>query len=161
MGKIDKRAIVLWEKSFYSLQMIADYLGVSRAGVKKFLNRHGVDTSKRLWDVTCDNCGIKFKKPRCQIRKNRFNYHNQACYIESMENPDYNPNRQGARIARRLVKSLFPLEPENVVHHKDGDTTNNDPSNQMVFRNHGDHMCWHKGNRAFVDVLWDGGGIQR
>lgn len=160
MAKITERAIELWE-NLYSLQMIADVFGVSRAGVKKFLNRHGVDTRKRKWDAVCNECGKNFLKPRCQIRKNRFNYCTIACYIKSMENPNYNENRQGQRMARKSVKSLFPLDPDNIVHHKDGDTTNNLPSNQMVFRNHSEHMRWHRGDRSLVDVLWDGGGICR
>lgn len=154
--RIDERALDLWDK-LYSLQMIADVLGVTRQGIRKFLIRHGVDTSKRKFEVECSQCGEKFSKHRCQIRKNRFNYCSKACYIKSMYNPDYNPNRQGQRIARYLVHSLFPLDPDNVVHHKDSNTANNDPSNLMVFRNHGDHMRWHRGDKSLVKPLWDGG----
>ncbi len=156
--KMDKGVIDLWYK-LYSLQMIADVYGVSRAGVKKFLNRHGVDTRKRKFEVICNQCNEAFLKQRCQIRANRFNYCTSVCYIESMRNPEYNPNRQGQVVARRLVKSLFPLDPENIVHHKDGDTANNDPANQMVFRNHSEHMRWHRGDRSLVKPLWDGAGI--
>ncbi len=154
---LDDGAVRLWG-GLYSLQMIADVYGVSRAGVKKFLNRHGVDTRKRKWDVVCNQCGVEFKKPRCQIRKNRFNYCTVDCYIRSMENPDYFENRQGQREARKMVSAFFPLMPEHVVHHEDGNTTNNDPSNQMVFRNHSDHMRWHRGDRSLVKPLWSGGG---
>ncbi len=159
-NRIDSRAIDLWNK-LYSLQMIADVYGVTRQAVKKHLNKRGISTHKRKWPVKCDQCGKIFKRTRCNIRKNRFNYHNQACYIKSMENPDYNENRQGQRIARATVSRLFPLEPEHVVHHKDGDTTNNDPPNQMVFRNHSDHMRWHRGDRSLVKPLWDGAGKNR
>jgi len=154
-NRITERAIELWNE-LYSLQMIADELGVSRAGVKKYLNRRGIDTGKRKWDVTCNECGVAFKKPRCQIRKNRFSYCTIACYIKAMRNPDYNENRQGQRIARKSVKSLFPLDPGNVVHHEDGDTTNNDPVNLMVFATHGAHMRWHRGDRSLVKPLWVG-----
>lgn len=153
-NRIDNRAIDLWNE-LYTLQMIADVIGVSRAGVKKYLNRHGVNTTKQGGVlVICDECGIDFRKPRCQVRKNRFNYCTIACYIKSMENPDYNENRQGQRVARYSIKSIFPLDPENVVHHKDSDTTNNEPSNLMVFANHGDHMRWHRGDKELVTPLW-------
>lgn len=154
MGKLDEGVVVLWGDDLYTLQMIADLYGVSRQGVKKFLNRRGIDTGYRKLVVVCDGCGVEFEKSRCHVRKNRFNYCSLVCYVESMEKPDYNVNRQGQRDARRLVKSMFPLEPDHVVHHKDGDTTNNDVDNLLVFANHSDHMRWHRGDRGLVSPLW-------
>lgn len=35
------------------------------------------------------------------------------------------------------------LKPEEVVHHKDGIKTNNDPNNLILFKNNSDHMKYH------------------
>ena len=41
----DQEAARLWTDELYSLQMIANVMGVTRTGIKKALNRQGVDTS--------------------------------------------------------------------------------------------------------------------
>lgn len=37
-----------------------------------------------------------------------------------------------------------PLTPDEVVHHKDGDSRNNAPENLMVFPNHAEHSKHHR-----------------
>jgi len=153
-NRIDSRAVEMWN-ALYSLQMIADVLGVSRAGVKKYLNRNGIDTSKRKWVVVCDHCGVKFEKHRCQIRKNKNNYCTQPCYVKSMDNPEYYINRQCQRNAREVVGACgYYLSADEVVVFKDGDCNNSDPNNLMVFASHSDHMRWHRGDRELVKPLW-------
>lgn len=153
-NQIDKRAVEMWNE-LYSLQMIADVFNVTRQGVKKYLNRHGIDTRKRKWVVVCNQCKKDFEKHRCQIRKNRFNYCSQVCYVKSMENPDYFENRQGQRNARQAVRDCgYYLLWGEIVHHKDSNTTNNEPSNLMVFASPSDHMRWHRGDRNLVKPLW-------
>lgn len=157
MGKIEEKALDLWSNHF-TLQMIADVYGVSRVAVKGYLNRRGVDTGKNGGiEVVCDNCGTPFKKPRCQIRKNIKNYCCSGCYHESIKNPEYMQNRQGQRVARRIVRECgYMLLSQEVVHHKDGDNLNNDPYNLMVFKDQGDHMRWHRGNKNLVIPSWSG-----
>ena len=59
---------------------LAEVYGVTRQGVKKYLNKNGIDTSKRLWDTVCDYCGQEIKKPRCQIRNAAKHYCDVQCY---------------------------------------------------------------------------------
>lgn len=46
------------------------------------------------------------------------------------------------------------LKAEEVVHHKDGDKTNNDECNLMVFATNSDHLCFHASKK--VEVTQDG-----
>jgi len=157
-NRIDSRAIEMWN-NLYSMQMIADVMDVSRHGVKKYLNRHGIDTSnKGGCDVECNSCGVEFKKARYHVRQNIFNYCTPGCYYKSIENPAYVENRQRQRNARKTVRACgYCLLWGEVVHHKDGNTTNNDPNNLMVFACHGDRMRWHRGDRDIVKPLWPKG----
>ncbi|MBW2647339.1 MAG: hypothetical protein JRE23_14415 [Deltaproteobacteria bacterium] len=153
-NKIDTRAVDMWN-NLHSLQMIADELGVSRHGVKKYLNRHGIDTRKRKWEVVCHQCGEKFEKHRCQIRKNKFNYCSTACYHGNTRSPEYQVGRQDSRSARAAVRACgYYMIDGEAVYYKDGNTSNNDPSNLMVFANNDECMRWHRGDREVVKPLW-------
>ncbi|HUU57254.1 MAG TPA: HNH endonuclease [bacterium] len=37
-----------------------------------------------------------------------------------------------------------PLQPNEVVHHEDGNPTNNDPSNLRLFHSNEEHMAYHR-----------------
>jgi len=162
--KIDERAIGMYKDDLFSLQMIGEFFNCSRQGAKKYLNKRGIDTSYRKHLVICDNCGTEFNKPRSYIRNCIKNYCTVKCYYESLHNPEYNGNRQGQRVARKLVDELLisigkRLMPEWVVHHEDGNDTNNDPENLIVFASQADHMRWHRGNRESVEPIWVGKSV--
>ena len=158
MGKIDDRAIGMYEDDLFSLQMIGDFFGVTRQGVKKYLNVRDIDTSKRKRDAVCDGCGKWFKKHRAYLRNSIKNYCSPECHYSAIHNPDYNGSRQGQRIARRVVREIHPLRETEVVHHMDGNTENNDLENLMVFANQSDHMRWHRacGEKSGVIPVWRG-----
>lgn len=47
------------------------------------------------------------------------------------------------------------LNPEETVHHKDGNKENNNPSNLMVFATNSDHIAFHHGADAYEkDGVW-------
>lgn len=102
--KIDDRAIGMFENDLFSLQMIGDFFGATRQGVKKFLNLRGVDTSKRKYKIVCDECGTEFEKTKSYIRNRRKNYCKPKCYYTAIHNPNYNQNRQGQRMWRGNIK---------------------------------------------------------
>uniref|UniRef100_A0A6H2A343 Putative homing endonuclease n=1 Tax=viral metagenome TaxID=1070528 RepID=A0A6H2A343_9ZZZZ len=144
---IDKRAIDLWVNSLYSLRMIGSELGVSAAGVKKYLNRHGIATGGGALLTVCGNpgCGKEFSKARCYLRIRKRNFCSDICYYEVLGSSGYQASRQGQRVARRLVRECgFSLEDGHVVHHRDGDCDNNDLGNLLVFSSQSDHMRWHR-----------------
>ncbi len=54
-----------------------------------------------------------------------------------------------ALVAERALGK--PLPKGAVVHHRDGNTSNNSPWNLIVFRNNVDHMEFHRRERAYDD----------
>lgn len=158
MNRCTNLVIELHKTDLYSLQGISDVVGVSRQSVKRYLNKHGYDTSKAnaSKEVECTYCLVKFKRTRCQRRKTVNPYCSSKCYGKAISNPDYVQHRQGQRVARREVSRYFDLLPDHVVHHKDGNNRNNDLGNLMVFRHQADHIRWHRlgPEKSFVVPLW-------
>ncbi len=151
---VNELAIDLWQKDMYSLQMIGDYFGVTRQAVRVYLRRRDIDTGKTIQQVVCDYCGKAFEKPRERARRSRKHYCCSDHYYASIDNPDYNANRQGQRNARTMVKRCgFLLASEHVVHHKDSDNTNNEPDNLLVFASQAEHMRWHRAGGAESGVV--------
>lgn len=59
-----------------------------------------------------------------------------------------------AYIVNAVTKLGRPLKPSEVVHHIDGDQTNDSPDNLMVFRTNSDHVKYHR-NGFREDILVD------
>ncbi len=143
-SRIDEKAIGMFRDDLMSLEQIGRFFEVSRTAVKKFLNKYGVNTSKGQFFIICDNCGVKSFRPRCQIRGKIHKFCSDKCYYEFINNPEYLQNRHGQRIGRKRVEEKFGYIPEFVLHHKDGNDLNNELSNLVVFKNHSDHMKFHR-----------------
>jgi hypothetical protein len=138
---------------------IAPIAGISRQAVWKILRKQGVNTSKGPEGFTrvrylCDFCGKPSEMTRARWRNTQKHYCSAACYYADLENPGYHPWRHGQRLARAIVSQYFHLEDGNVVHHKDGDSRNNDRSNLAVFQSQSDHIKHHRGQA--VNPVWDG-----
>lgn len=158
---VDEKAIDMWHKDHWSLRMIAKHYGVTGTAVHKYLRKHGVDTSKAATRVNCIcmTCGKPFQKCRAYFRARMFVYCSVACYYQSIHNPKYISSRQGMRVARETVRSLWRgFRQSHLVHHIDGNESNNDPTNLLVFANNSDHMRWHRagGIESGVVPLWSG-----
>ena len=153
-----EKAKELWDK-MYSLQMISDEIGFSRAGIQKALNRAGVDTSKEAtWQtLECPQCGETFKKSRALTRNHPGKmYCGSKCYYDSIHNPAFVEWRQGTRVARDIISQHIDIPAKAIAHHKDGDERNNDVSNLMLFANQSDHMTWHRAATHDVVPLFIG-----
>ena len=161
MPRIDDRAVDLWERDLYSLRMIGRELGVSAAGVKKFLNRRGIVTDGGPVLTVCDNpaCGVEFRKHRSYKRARRRNFCCPECYHAVLSFPEYTEKRMWAGVARKVVLGCgFLLIPGMVVHYNDGKCGDNDPGNLIVFASQSDRMRWHRmgGVESGVIPLWPG-----
>ena len=65
-----------------------------------------------------------------------------------------NSSENGHIYEHRYIASLMlgrPLKKGEVVHHIDGDRTNNDFSNLMIFKTTSEHTAFHKGNNAYKE----------
>ena len=141
---IEAYTVDLWP-----LQEIADVLHVSRTSVQRFLKKQGIDTSKHQITVSCATCGANLQRTRKRVRKQRNHFCGLDCYhsfLDAGRNPS-RTSRMGQRLAREVVSKLFDLQPEHIVHHKDRNQFNNNPSNLMVFKNQGDHIKHHHSER--------------
>lgn len=149
----------LFSEKHWSCNMIAKKLNFSRAGIKKFLNSSGYDTSKknaRNFSFSCINCGSLKTLPACKARKSK--YCSMKCYYEFIKDGDYKPWRHGQRIARMilqpLILSIFGPNQEFVCHHKDGNDENNKNSNLLAFPDQSNHLHYHRKSKI-ASVLLD------
>ena len=105
--------------------------------------------------MNCAYCGSGLNLIRCKWRRSKRHFCNEHCYYASRENPAYNEWRAGQQQARASVAKYFKLEQGHIVHHKDGDNSNNALTNLAVFASQSDHMKHHHGISK-VTPLWDG-----
>lgn len=148
--------VVMYTVQHLSSGDIQKITGLSRTAIMNRLHkaiRPDVKLSGRV-DTICDYCGAEIKIIRSRWRKSKNHYCNKECYFASLENPNYKPYRNGQRLARAVVAQHFDLQPDHIVHHKDGDNRNNDRSNLLVFASQSDHMAFERGRG--VSPIWDG-----
>jgi hypothetical protein len=138
-----------------TVRAIGRLVGMSGTAVWNRLKDAGIsaDEGERL-AIPCFQCGREFETTRARWRNTRKHHCSEACYMLTIANPSYNPNRQGQRMARKVISKLFDLKPQHVVHHEDSDTTNNSPSNLAVFATQADHMSYERGGDA--KPIWRG-----
>lgn len=129
---ISPEALELWNRN-WSLRMIARHLGCSAMGVKKYLNRVGVDTRVKLIEVKCYVCGKSVNRNRARVRTNRKNFCGRQCYWKHLESVSSVRSRNGLRHARKKVARYMKLDHEMVVHHEDGNELNNELKNLVDF----------------------------
>lgn len=154
--------VVQYTEMHLTCEEIGRIHGVSKAHISHILRFAGVTRMQGEYaDVTCDYCGASFSVPRSLWRKRRSHrFCSKEHYFASLENPNYNPSKQGTRLARAIVSQHFDLQREHIVHHWDSDQANNDISNLAVFRSQSEHMAWHRGNKASLPI-WNGRLISR
>ncbi len=136
---------------------LAKTYGRTRQLIYRLLKKNGVDTSKsRRIEVKCHWCEKVFLKKPCQVRRRKYHYCNTDCYLDYIKvmGQCYVCNRQGQRRARSLVNIHFKLDDDMIVHHENKDTLDNRLTNLRVFKNHSEHMKYHRGQP--VEAIWDG-----
>jgi hypothetical protein len=138
----------------WTLQRLADRYGCSKAAVSRYLKSPRVRFNKaRLVQPCRCGCGRSTRPGRL--------YASPECYIaHTMTQAASGPYvvwRQGQRLARAVVQaSGFVLQPGNVVHHADRDSTHNEVNNLWVFASHREHMSYHRGGTG--RPIWRGDG---
>ena len=155
-----ERAIALWKED-WSLQMIAKEFSVSRMGVKKMLNRNGVDTGKgRVFTSYCLFCGREFRLSRKQKRDGERTHCSRKCYFAMVSNRCGRYSLKGLIRGRTVIGAYCPMMPGYVVHHIDGDQENNFVWNLMVFKSPEDHIRYHRITNCRPNPVFDGSKIK-
>ena len=121
--------------------------------------------------VICDNCKEEFEWTRSTyyLRNNKHFFCDRDCYYEWRKDIRNHPHWKGGKVymlnyeftkmpdhpfasvtgyvkTARLVMEGFIgryLDPKEVVHHIDGDVTNNSIENLMLFANKSEHQKHH------------------
>jgi len=157
-----QQAIIKEYQKLTPVQSLAERYHVSKAAIYKILKRHGIETNRTQFAVSCSVCGKEIMRHRARVRKQQNHFCSRVCYSAFLKagnhaNYQYRPNRYGERRGRAVVSKYFALTSSNIVHHEDGNCLNNNLWNLKVFANQGDHIRHHRG--FDVIPLWDGSAV--
>ncbi len=129
--RLDEALLRRTYESGLSIEETAKRLGSTRKIVATNLQRYGIPRRNRASLPTRNGSW----KGGYSIDKDGY------ILVRRPEHP--NADKGGYVRAHRLVmqnKLGRPLAPDEVVDHKDGDTSNNDPSNLRLFATNGEHL---------------------
>lgn len=161
--------VVLVNQQKLPLVEVEAKTGMCRQNIFKRLKRAGLLIPRRakggaptkVVKFLCGFCGApvqRYRKRAMQVDQMKA-YCNVECYAASLTQHPYEAWRQGCRLARVVVSQHFLLQPDHIVHHKDGDNRNNDLYNLMVFACNADHVAHHRGRKVLA--LFDGQTVKR
>ena len=127
---------------------IAKLTNKTRQRIWQLLKQYNIHNENMT--IACLFCGDKFSAPRSAIRSGAGKYCCADHYNEHRrEVNDYQPCREGQRIARRVIEAYLghPLPMGFIVHHEDGNQRNTDLKNLFVFPSHALHLQYHHAKR--------------
>jgi hypothetical protein len=113
------------------------YLWVKKLGLEK---RYA-----EKFKVKCDKCGKEYETHRGRYRKSSTHYCSIECYLSDRKNTHYKPHRNGQREARAIMSKHIgrALTKDEIVHHIDGNCSNNSIDNLVLFPSQSAHFKWH------------------
>lgn len=149
-SKVDVTAMkVMLMDEHRHVQEVADTFGVSRQRIYQLRRENNINIHRPIEKI-CKKCGKEFTVNRSRARNKEGVYCSTSCYIDDRrEFADYQPNRQGQRIARKTIEQSlgYSLPDWCVVHHEDGDNANNNLDNLTVFPSQTEHLRYHHSKR--------------
>ena len=140
-----------------TLQEIADHLGRDIRLVHKVLKKHGVPMRPRGW---CNQRGERNVSWSGGRMRDKDGY----ILVRMPDHPDADSHgyvREHRLVAEKMLGRR--LRPEEVVHHKNDNRSDNDPGNLRVFPSNAAHLAatlkgkaprWTEEGRAVIAVAW-------
>jgi predicted DNA-binding protein YlxM (UPF0122 family) len=137
-----------------TMQEIANEYKCSKVWIYKLIKKYNIDIYEgEHVKVVCGNpdCAKKeFEVTRSRI-KNRKEfigniycseecYHNHRKQVNKYKGENRNNQRKAHKV---LLENNIEVLPNQVVHHIDGDTSNNSKENLMVFNSQSEHLEYH------------------
>ena len=163
---VDTQQLVVWVNQLrYPMEQVERLSGLTRQGIWKRLKAAGQFIPRRAAGgapsthaaVRCAFCDRELWRRRKTILRTMRQFCGEECYYAALELSGYMPWRHGSRLARAIVAQHFPLDPDHIVHHKDGNQRNNNLNDLAVFVSNAAHMAHHRGRH--VQPLWDGANV--
>lgn len=164
--KISKEAvpqiIKMYTEEMIPMTKIAEVFGVSRAAIHKIIRKTGTPTQKGIASrrsVECHNCHSKFELTRSRMRErgNNRSFCSRECYDTWLRRNGSKVDRNGSRIARDIIESIYgPLPEGSIVHHIDCNANNNSIANLMLLKCQADHIKIHRETDPSIVPLFDG-----
>jgi len=134
----------LYCRRHLTLAEIGSIAGLTRQAIYAQCKKYGIKASEGERVTTiCAYCGKSYELHRKRWRTHATHYCSDKCYYSARKS-DYRPSKQGQRYARKIWELRHGELPKGaVIHHIDGNCSNNNINNLMLFPNHAAHIRFH------------------
>jgi hypothetical protein len=133
----------LYCQELLTYQEIGDRFGVTRQAVASRIKAMGITYRGEPVDAVCLGCGQTYKAQRKRIKRRQTRYCSKRCYHEATS-----IHGQHSKAGQREARKVAGAQEGETIHHVDGNTRNNHPSNLLIFKNNAAHMSFHKSGAA-------------
>ncbi len=143
----------LYLRRHLTMEEIGKIYSLTRSRVCQELKQYRIDTSHaERFTISCDRCKKEYEITRKLWRMRATHYCSVQCYLSDRKNENYRPHRNGQREARRIMAKHIgrPLTTAEIVHHIDGNCSNNVLDNLALYPSHSAHMKAHHSSRMKV-----------
>lgn len=177
-SKLSDTAIIKLYSDGERINTISAEAGISRQAVRDCLIRNNVyDPLHGSLEKKCLFCGETFRVFRGRVKNNGGNFCSIICFHASRSlSGEYSriggavtrvnkiignvqevsPRQQGRQARKAIIDSGIQLNKGEVIHHKDGNKSNNSLDNLQVFESQSAHMQFHhslRGNKVMADFI--------
>ena len=136
----------LYLRRHLTMDEIGKMFGKTRQRIWQLIKQYGIEQTKaERFTVKCDRCDKAYELNRSAYRKSSTHYCSITCYLSDRKNTHYKPHRNGQREARGIMSKHIgrALTKDEIVHHIDGNCSNNIIDNLILFPSHSAHLKWH------------------